>query len=180
MMDFDTAFDRLIGHEGSFSIDPKDHGNWTGGRPGAGVLLGTKYGIAANTYPDLDIRNLTLEQAKEIYKRDWWQKISADQLDPALVYQVWDFAVNAGMGTAKRALQRALRVAEDGQIGPLTVRAARAMGTADVLLRFNAVRLRYYTSLSTWPTYGKGWTNRVAANLEYGAADDETPQPATT
>ena len=49
-----------------------------------------------------------------------------------------------------------------------------------LLLRFNAARLRHYTSLSTWPTYGKGWTNRVAANLEYGAADDEAPEPATT
>ena len=97
-----------------------------------------------------------------------------------LVYQVWDFAINAGMSTAKRALQRALRVAEDGQIGPLTVRAAQAMGTPDTLLRFNAERLRHYTSLSTWPTFGRGWTRRVADNLDFGAADDETPEPATT
>lgn len=179
-MTFDEAFTRLIGHEGAFSSDPKDPGNWTGGRPGAGTLLGTKFGIAANTYPDLDIKALTLEQAKDIYRRDWWLKLNADQLDPAVVYQLWDFAVNAGMSTAKRALQRAVRVADDGQIGPVTIRAARAMGTADVLLRFNAQRLRHYTSLSTWPTYGKGWANRVAVNLEHGAADDESPQPATT
>ena len=150
-MNFDQAFDRLIGHEGGFSDDPKDPGNWTGGRVNMGELKGTKYGIAANTYGDLDIKNLTL--------------------DAAIVFQLWDFAVNAGMGTAVRALQRAVRVAEDGSIGPVTLRAVRAMNTPDVLMRLAAQRLRFYTSLSTWLTYGKGWTNRVAGQLDYAAED---------
>ena len=170
-MNFDQAFDRLIGHEGAFSDDPKDPGNWTGGRVHVGELKGTKYGIAANTYGDLDIKNLTLEDAKKIYYRDWWLKAGADQLDAAIVFQLWDFAVNAGMPTAMRALQRAARVSDDGNIGPLTLRAVRAMSTTDVLMRFAAQRLRFYTSLSTWPTYGKGWTNRVAGQLDYAAED---------
>lgn len=170
-MNFDQAFDRLISHEGAFSDDKNDPGNWTGGRVNVGELKGTKYGIAANTYGDLDIKGLTLDQAKAIYYRDWWLKAGADQLDGAIVFQLWDFAVNAGMGTAKRALQRAARVADDGSIGPATIRAVRGMSTTDVLMRFAAQRLRYYTSLTTWPTYGKGWTNRVAGNLDY-AADD--------
>ena len=178
-MTFDEAFTRLIGHEGSYTADPRDNGSWTGGRPGVGVLLGTKYGIAANTYPDVDIKNLTLDAAKAIYRRDWWDKINAGQMDPAIVYQVWDFAINAGMSTAKRALQRAVRVADDGHIGPVTIRAVCAMGTSDVLLRFNAQRIRYYTSLTLWPTYGKGWANRVASNLDF-AAEDDGPQIATT
>ena len=70
-----------------------------------------------------------------------------------------------------RALQRAARVADDGNIGPLTLRAVRAMSTTDVLMRFAAQRLCFYTSLSTWPTYGKGWTNRVAGQLDYAAED---------
>jgi lysozyme family protein len=170
-MNFDQAFDRLIGHEAGYSIDSRDPGNWTGGRPNVGTLLGTKFGIAANTYPDLDIKNLTLEQSKAIYYRDWWLKTGADQIDGAIVFQMWDFAVNAGMGTAKRALQRAAGVADDGQIGPLTIKAVKAMPVTDILMRFNAQRLRYYTSLSTWATYGKGWTNRVAGNLDYAAED---------
>ena len=170
-MNFDQAFDRLIKHEGGYSDDPKDPGNWTGGRVNIGQLKGTKYGIAANTYGDLDIVNLTLEQAKAIYHRDWWLKAGADQLDAAIVFQLWDFAINAGMGTAVRALQRAVRVADDGSIGPLTIRAVRAMSTTDVLMRLTAQRLRFYTSLSTWLTYGKGWTNRVAGQLDYGAED---------
>ena len=170
-MNFDQAFDRLIGHEGDFSDDPNDPGNWTGGRVKVGELKGTRYGIAANTYGDLDIKSLTLDDAKKIYYRDWWLKTGADQLDAAIVFQVWDFAVNAGMSTAKRALQRAARVADDGNIGPLTLRAVRAMSTTDVLMRLAAQRLRFYTSLSTWPTYGKGWTNRVAGQLDHAAED---------
>lgn len=170
-MTFDDAFERLISHEGGLSLDPRDPGNWTGGRVNVGELHGTKYGIAANTYPDLDIANLTLERAKAIYYRDWWQKIGADEIDGAIVFQMWDFAINAGMSTAKRALQRAARVADDGQIGPRTIAAVKAMTVTDVISRFNAQRLRFYTSLSTWPTYGKGWTNRVAQNLDYAAED---------
>lgn len=171
-MTFDEAFDRLIGHEGRFSEDARDPGNWTGGRVGSGVLKGTNFGIAANTYPDLDIKALTLDQAKAIYRRDWWDKIGADTLDPAIVYQLWDFAINAGMETAKRLLQRVAGVAEDGVIGPRTLAAVKALDKNDVLMRFNGARLRYYTSLSTWPTYGKGWTNRVAAQLDYAAQDN--------
>lgn len=170
-MTFDDAFDRLISHEGGLSLDPRDPGNWTGGRVNVGELHGTKFGIAANTYPDVDIANLTLEQAKAIYYRDWWLKIGADEIDSAIVFQMWDFAINAGMSTAKRALQRAVRVADDGQIGPRTIAAVKAMTVTDVISRFNAERLLFYTSLSTWGTYGKGWTRRVAENLRY-AADD--------
>ena len=171
MIGFDDVFARLVGHEGGYSDDPKDPGNWTGARPGAGKLLGTKYGIAANTYPDLDIKALTLEQAKVIYRRDWWDKIHADQLPGAVAFQLWDFAVNAGISRAVISLQRAVGVADDGKLGPRTVAAVNAMPAADVIARFNADRLDFYASLSTWPTYGKGWARRVAGNLRYAAAD---------
>jgi lysozyme family protein len=171
-MTFDEAFERLIGHEGAFSDDPRDPGNWTGGRMNVGQLKGTKFGIAANTYGDLDIRGLTLAQAKAIYHRDWWLKAGADEFHPAIVFQMWDFAVNAGMDTAKRALQYAAGVAVDGQVGPLTIAAVKAAALNDILLRFNAYRLRHYTSLSTWATYGKGWANRTAGQLDYAAKDN--------
>ena len=147
---FDQAFERLIGHEGKFTNDRQDRGNWTTGVIGKGELKGTKYGISAMTYPDLDIKNLTLVQAKKIYNRDWWDKINADQINPALVFQVWDFAINAGMGTAKRKLQLAVGVLDDGIIGNLTIQAINKAELNDILLKFNAERLKYYTSLSTW------------------------------
>ena len=169
---FDQAFERLIGHEGKFTNDRQDRGNWTTGVIGKGILKGTKYGISAMTYPDLDIRNLTLEQAKVIYKRDWWDKINADSLHSAIVFQVWDFAINAGMGTAKRKLQKAVGVAEDGIIGKETLKAIKAIELNDTLLKFNAAKLKHYTSLSTWPRYGKGWTIRTADQLNYAALDN--------
>lgn len=169
---FDQAFERLIGHEGKFTNDRQDRGNWTTGVIGKGELKGTKYGISAMTYPDLDIKNLTLVQAKQIYKRDWWDKINADQINPTLVFQVWDFAINAGMGTAKRKLQLAVGVLDDGIIGKLTIQAINKAELNDILLKFNAERLKYYTSLSTWPRYGKGWTLRVAGQLHYAAVDN--------
>ncbi|MCH7388209.1 secretion activator protein [Acinetobacter modestus] len=169
---FEQAFDRLIGHEGEFTDDPKDRGNWTTGIIGKGICKGTKFGISAMTYPDLDIKNITLDQAKAIYKRDWWDKLNADSLDAAIVFQVWDFAINAGMGTAKRKLQKSVGMAEDGIIGPVTLKAILKADLNDLLMKFNAERLNYYTSLSTWPRYGKTWTRRVANQLVYGAMDN--------
>lgn len=169
---FDEAFKRLIGHEGRFTNDRNDRGNWTTGIIGKGQLKGTKYGISAMTYPYLDIKNLTLEQAKTIYKRDWWDALSANNLDTAIVFQVWDFAINAGMATAKRKLQSAVGVADDGIIGNITLQAINNADLNDVLMKFNAERLTYYTKLSTWANYGKGWVNRVAGQLQYAAVDN--------
>lgn len=169
---FDEAFKRLIGHEGGYSTDRRDPGNWTGGRVGVGTLKGTKFGLAANTYQNLDIKNLTLEQAKEIYKKDWWDKLGGHGLHSAITFQLWDFAINAGRSRAIKELQQVAGVVADGIIGPKTIEAVNALDLNDVLLSLTAERLKFYTSLSKWPTYGKGWTNRVADNLKYAAQDN--------
>lgn len=169
---FDEAFRRLIGHEGGYSTDRRDPGNWTGGRVGVGTLKGTKFGLAANTYPNLDIKNLTLAQAKAIYKKDWWDKLGADGMHSAIVFQLWDFAINAGKSRAIKELQQAVGVPADGIIGPQTLAAVNEHDLNDVILSLTAERLKFYTSLSTFKTYGKGWTNRVADNLKYAAQDN--------
>ncbi|WP_252718569.1 glycoside hydrolase family 108 protein [Acinetobacter soli] len=172
---FDMAFERLIGHEGVYSNDRNDPGNWTGGKVGLGKLLGTKFGLAANTYPNLDIKNLTLTQAKEIYKKDWWDKLGADGIHSAIVFQLWDFAINAGIERAVMELQQAIGFTGkqvDGKLGPATKAKVNEFDLNDVLLTLTAERLKFYTSLSTWPRYGKGWTNRVAENLIYAAKDN--------
>ena len=169
---FDEAFRRLIGHEGGYTIDKRDPGNWTGGAVGKGALNGTKFGIAANTYPNLDIKNLTLAQAKEIYKKDWWDKLGGHGLHSAITFQLWDFSINAGKKRAIIELQQVAGVTADGVIGPKTIEAVNALDLNDVLLSFTAERLKFYTSLKTWPTWGKGWVNRVADNLKYAAQDN--------
>ena len=172
MITFDKAFERLIAHEGGYSDDARDPGNWTGGKVGVGTCKGTKYGLAANTYPNLDIKNLTIEQAKAIYKRDWWDKLGADSLHPAIVFQLWDFAVNAGKSRAIKELQQVAGVPDDGIIGPATIAAVKKLDINDVLLGLTAERLRFYTSLSTFETYGKGWVNRCADNLKFAMQDN--------
>lgn len=169
---FDEAFRRLIGHEGGYSNDKRDPGNWTGGVVGKGGLNGTKFGIAANTYPNIDIKNLTLSQAKEIYKKDWWDKLGGHGLHSAITFQLWDFSINAGKKRAIIELQQVAGVTADGVIGPKTIEAVNALDLNDVLLSLTAERLKFYTSLKTWPTWGKGWVNRVADNLKYAAQDN--------
>ena len=172
-MNYDDAFARVIGHEGKFQADYHDRGNWTSGVIGQGNLKGTKYGISAMSYPNLDIRNLTLEQAKDIYYRDFWKRVHGEELHDAIAYQLFDAAINHGIGNAIRMLQRAVDVADDGRVGPLTLGAVRKTDVNDVLMKFNAQRIRFFTRISTFNRYGRGWMNRVADNLNY-AADDYT------
>ncbi len=168
-MNFDKAFELLIGHEGGYTTLRSDPGNWTSGKVGVGVLKGTKYGIAANSYPNEDIKNLTLARAKQIYKRDYWDKVWGDKLPAALAFHVFDMAVNSGISRGVKLLQKTVGSAQDGIMGPATLRAAQSMDVNAAIMLYNANRLKFYTSLSTFSTFGKGWTNRVANNLELGA-----------
>jgi len=168
-MNFDKAFELLIGHEGGYTDNRADPGNWTGGKVGAGVLKGTKYGIAANSYPKLDIRNLTLDQAKAIYKRDYWDRVKGDQLPARLAFHVFDMAVNSGVSRGVKILQETVGVNQDGLIGPKTLAAVAAMDTPTAIMYYNANRINFYTSLKTFSTFGRGWMNRIANNLRLGA-----------
>lgn len=171
MNSFDKAFDRLMGHEGNFTDNPKDPGNWTGGKAGSGVLRGTNWGIAASSYPTIDIKSLTRDDAKEIYRRDFWAYLDADTLPDGVAFQLFDFAVNSGMSTAVRAFQRSLGLADDGLWGPKSALAAAKQGESDLILGLCAERLDFMTRLSGWDNFGKGWARRIAQNLKYGAMD---------
>jgi len=166
-MDFDTAFQTLINpqHEGGYSIVRNDPGNWTGGSVGVGVLKGTKYGISAKAYPNLDIVNLTIPQAKAIYYPDYWLAAGCDKVPPVVAYQVFDAAVNNGVGAARRFLQRAAGVAQDGVIGPVTQAALAAANPYLLAARFEMARLDYDASLGNWDDNSQGWVRRSVANI---------------
>jgi lysozyme family protein len=170
MTAFDRAFAMLIGHEGVLSLDPDDRGNWTGGRVGVGEMKGTKYGISAASYPHLDIRNLTLDQAKEIYRRDFWAAVRADEMPWSVALVTFDTAVNSGGALAARLLQRALKVAADGAIGPMTMRALAAADPHDIAAELLAQRHYQMTAMAGWGKNGLGWTRRVL-RLAFQAAD---------
>lgn len=169
---FDTVFDRTIGSEGGFQADRRDRGNWTSGEVGKGELKGTKYGLSAMTYPDLDIKAITLQQAKDIYRRDWWDKLGMERWPKAMQFQMFDAAFNHGSGRANQFLQYAVGVTQDGKIGQATMAAVNAMDANDIVMRFLAKRLRYFTEVKTWDTYSRGWARRVADCLEFAAEDN--------
>ncbi len=160
---FENAFQTVVGVEGGYTANPLDPGNWTGGRCRVGTCNGTKFGISAAAYPSLDIVNLTLPEAQDIYRRDYWSKTACDQLPPALAVLVFDAAVNSGPDRAAKWLQTALNVTADGVVGPITIAAARqsAGKGAVILAEYQAQRLLFLTSLPTWRVFGLGWTRRV-------------------
>lgn len=163
---WEKAFDVVVGIEAEYQCSPKDRGNWTSGKRGVGELKGTKYGISAMSYPHLDIKNLTLEQAKEIYKHDYWHKYKCDYLPDALSLAVFDYAVNSGK-QAIYDLQRSLNVTVDGIIGNQTIGAANSKPLKEVLQDYLLRRLHFMITKCNWQEYGKGWGTRIdAINLE--------------
>lgn len=158
-MNFDQAFDRLIGHEGGYVNNPKDPGGET------------NWGISKRSYPNVNIAELTRDQAKAIYRADFWDTIRGDRLFDGVAYQLFDFAVNSGIQTSIRYFQRALGVADDGHWGPISQAAADAATESDQIMLINAERLDFMTRLNNWPDASRGWARRIAGNLRYGAVD---------
>lgn len=158
-MDFDAAFDRLLGNEGGYSNDPQDPGGET------------NWGISKRSYPDLDIKNLTREGAKAIYLRDFWTGGQMNQYDGAIAFQVFDAAVNHGIRRAIKLMQLAAGVAEDGNVGPVTIAAIQAMRVPDMLALFVGARLEYFTTCKNWAHDGKGWALRCVKDIRYAVVD---------
>ena len=152
-MNFDQSFEKLIVHEGLYSNNLKDPGGET------------KYGISKRAYPNEDIKALTLDDVRAIYRRDYWDRAQCDRLPPMLAFQVFDGAVNSGIGTSIRWLQSAAGVTQDGYVGPLTIRAVGDKDPDMMIARYNGARLQFMASLSTWDVFGRGWARRIAANL---------------
>lgn len=99
---FTKIINRVLDNEGGYVFNAADPGGET------------KFGISKRAYPKLDIKNLTRDQAIEIYRQDYWNRINGDKLPEEIAYQVLDTAVNHGIGNAIRMLQRAINVADDG------------------------------------------------------------------
>lgn len=166
-MNFDKAFELVLGHEGGLSMDKKDPGNWTGGKVGVGILKGTKYGISALAYPKEDILNLTVEKAKEIYKMDYWIKSGADRIPNHLSYIHFDCAVNQGVPTAVKILQRTAKVAEDGVVGVVTIEKSKSVTVAMYAMNRMWNYIAIIISNPKMIVYIKGWFNRIYSIVSY-------------
>lgn len=155
-MDFDKAFDRLIGHEGGYSYHPSD--------PGGETMWGVTAKVArANGYSG-EMRDLPRDTAKTIYRNLYWDAVKADQLPDSVKFDVFDGAVNSGVSQSVKWLQRAIGVTDDGVIGPKTIAASSGSGP-EIVAKYNGHRLSFMTGLPTWGAFGRGWARRVASNL---------------
>lgn len=156
----DIMANKLMIVEGGLTMNPKDKGNWTGGKVGVGELKGSNFGISAAAYPNEDIKNMTRERALFLFKRDYWDKYKCNQLKDSMSIMVSDFAYNSGIWSIK-ILQRCLNVKQDGIIGPITISRCNSMSQELLVENYKNQRLQFLRSLSSWSSFGRGWTNRV-------------------
>lgn len=157
-MNFDDAFDLLMGHEGGYANDSRD--------PGGETMFGVTARVARADGYTGDMRSLPRDRAKAIYRRKYWDAVRADELPPAIRFTLFDAAVNSGPSQAIQWMQRALSVGEDGIIGTATIYAISCTSELRLSVRLNAERLEFMTNLPTWGAFGKGWARRIAANLK--------------
>jgi lysozyme family protein len=157
---FDEAFAKLIDpqHEGTYSNNPAD--------PGGETMYGITARVArANGYQG-EMKNLPLSEAKRIARAEYWDAVRADELPEAVRFDVFDGAYNSSPGQSIKWLQSALGAIPDGKLGPATLAACFAIDQERLLSRYNGWRLDFLNDLKTWPTFGKGWAQRIATNLK--------------
>ena len=138
LVKFDDIIEVVLKHEGGYVNDPVDPGGET------------NFGIAKRSHPDVDIKNLTEEGAKEIYYQDYWMKNRVPQLPDELKHIYFDMCINQGRGRAVKILQQAANakganLKVDGGLGPKTIGALNGVE----LDRVRAYRIKYYADLVT-------------------------------
>lgn len=156
---FDRAVQVVLNHEGGYVNDPADPGGET------------KYGISKKVYASLDIRNLTIDQAKNVYYRDWWVRFRIGSIqDDAIATKILDTCVNVGARTGITLLQRALqavgaRVVVDGVMGPRTIEAANQVDPRALLTTLRREQANYYQGLirknPKLARFERGWMKRA-------------------
>ena len=151
---FDDIIDVVLKHEGGLVDDPDDPGGLT------------NLGISQRAYPDEDIRGLTVDRAKELYKRDYWDRFRVGDLPDTVKHIYFDMCVNMGGGRAIKILQKACnsknsdQIDVDGGMGPATIKACSRLED----FRLRAFRVMYYAELCiakpTQMKYWVGWFRR--------------------
>ena len=160
-MTFDEAFTKLLGHEGDFSDHPSD--------PGGATMCGVTEKVARQHGYMGDMRNFPVFEAKLIYRASYWDACRCDELPDAVRFDVFDGAVNSGVGQSIKWLQRAVGAQDDGVIGMKTLLACTLLNGATVHARYNGHRLEFMTNLKTWQAFSSGWAKRIASNLKAAA-----------
>jgi lysozyme family protein len=157
MTAFDQAFRFLIAHEGGFVNNTSDPGGMTN----LGVTKKTWDAHIGRTSAPADMRALTPEAVKPIYRKSYWDAVRGDELPDGVGYAVFDCAVNSGVKRAVKWLQKATGVMEDGQLGPKTLNAVELCIPSTLIDEICDIRLDFMRGLPIWNVFGKGWQRRV-------------------
>jgi len=154
MASFNQAIEKTLINEGGYVNDPSDAGGET------------KFGISKRAYPTVDIKNLTVDGAKAIYKKDYWDKLKADEIvSQKVANELFDTAVNMGVRTASKLMQGCSGAYVDGIIGTQSLETINAMDEELLLLRFKLAKISRYAYLAKKRPANKkyllGWINRA-------------------
>ena len=177
---YNACISKTLEHEGGYTRDPNDRGNWDSCKIGVGNNKGTNRGISACSYPNEDIKNMSLVRAKAIYHTDYWDPIFGDQLPAGIDLPTFDGSVNSGRSRGVKWLQSAIGVEADGVVGAKTIAAANTADEHVTIDRMCDDRMKFLQGLSTWDRYGKGWARRVedVRRTAHGMVVDEPhPEP---
>lgn len=169
---FSNVLPLVLAHEGGYVNHPED--------PGGATMKGVIQSVY-DAYRDnrgavrRSVREITRAELQDIYKRQYWDMVNADDLPAGLDYAVFDYAVNSGPNRAAKDLQRVLKASVDpllkidGQIGEGTKRAANRAADLDevkLIEDYCNKRMRFLRSLRTWSTFGRGWKRRVEGDID--------------
>lgn len=179
MTRFDRAFKLLRVTEGGYVNHPKDPGG------------ATNMGVTQRTfdwYNDLhkrnrrSVRTITETEVRDIYYKQYWLAVKADDLPHGVAYMVFDAAVNSGPSQAVKWLQRAVGAQADGVVGSETISKARGVNDVNGLIEnYSDQRLSFMRSLKHWSTFKNGWTRRVLEvrqQAQAWASVSDTPKPS--
>jgi len=154
---YDKCLKAILHHEGGYVNHPKD--------PGGETNLGVTKRVYIEHGGTKDMKDLLVEDVAPIYKKGYWDKMKGDDLPGGLDLCVFDFGVNAGPGRAAKFLQQMIGTTVDGGIGPNTLAKVeeyvRENGEHETVKKYQEMRQKYYEQLSTFATFGRGWTRRV-------------------
>ncbi|MDX8534272.1 glycosyl hydrolase 108 family protein [Mesorhizobium sp. VK25A] len=172
---FARALSLVLKSEGGWSDNPAD----PGGATMKGVTLVNFRHYVKGDATRADLRAISDDQVATVYRRFYWDTVAGAELPDGIDYAVFDFAVNSGPGRAARYLQAVLDVGQDGRIGPATLAAARAKPAGVVIDALCDSRLAFLEKLPTWPSFGRGWSARVASVRRQALLMSALPEPAS-
>lgn len=169
----DLALEYTFKNEGSYSDHPSDHG---GATSGFGVTIGELAKWRRHPVSKSDIKNMTAEEAKEIYEAWYWKPLGCDRIvNTGVAICVFDIGIVRGIGVPPKYIQRICNshgttLAIDGHVGPKTLAALNGMIPAVFINDFSQMAESGFRAIvDRNPSQGvflKGWVNRARRLLK--------------